>query len=43
MNCINCAKQYLCEDFNKKEDCERFMRFLNTKNYGEVKHIKEKT
>ena len=34
MKCQNCAKQYLC---NRKE-CN-FKSWIETKNYGEVKHI----
>ena len=38
MKCKNCAKQFLC----KRKEC-KFLSWIYTKNYGEVKHIKEKT
>ncbi len=37
MNCKNCAKEMNCN----KEKCN-FKSWKNTKNYGEIKYIKEK-
>lgn len=37
-NCNACAKQFLC----KKEKCE-FLSFIYTKNYGEVRYVKNKS
>ena len=42
MICQNCAKQFMCENFKKVENCNRFKSFLQTKNYGEVKRIEKK-
>lgn len=38
MLCFKCSKQFFCRgvDINKKE-CKYFNKFLNIKNYGEVK------
>ena len=41
MKCQNCARQFLCKDFKKIDSCNKFLSFIYTKNYGEVKHIKE--
>ena len=27
-NCWNCAKQYLCKNFNKKEECKDKITFV---------------
>ena len=40
--CKNCAKQYFCKKVDKKEECYKFKSWIQTKNYGEVKYIKEK-
>jgi hypothetical protein len=37
-NCKACARQFFC----KKEKC-KIIRWLNTKNYGEVKYVKNKS
>lgn len=37
MNCKNCSKEMTCN----KEKCN-FKSWIQTKNYGEVKYIKEK-
>ena len=34
--CNNCAKM-LCEYRDKRKECKDKVRFINTKNYGEVK------
>ena len=38
MICFKCSKQFFCRgvDIDKKE-CKYFNKFLNTKNYGEVR------
>lgn len=36
--CNACAKQFFC----KKETC-KFLSFIYTKNYGEVKYVKNKS
>lgn len=44
--CKNCARQYFCELVtyysNNNQKCERFKSWIQTKNYAEVKYIKEK-
>lgn len=45
--CQNCAKQYFCKIRDIKEklepiNCVHFKSWRETKNYGEVKYIKEK-
>ena len=40
--CKNCAKQYFCKEVDTKEECYKFKSWIQTKNYGEVKYIKEK-
>ena len=40
--CQCCSKRYLCKEVDTKEECNRFKSWKNTKNYGEIKHIKEK-
>ena len=37
MDCNACAKQFLCD----RKQCN-FKSWIYTKNYGKVKHIKEK-
>ena len=41
MKCQICARQYLCENFKKIENCSNIIKFSNTKNYGEVKRIED--
>ena len=38
--CQCCSKRYFCKEVDKKEECNKFERWLKTKNYGEV--IKQK-
>ena len=41
--CQKCSKRYFYKEVDTKEKCNRFKSWKNTKNYGEIKHIKEKT
>lgn len=45
MNCRNCARQYFCELVNScsvtVQNCSHFKSWIYTKNYGEVKIIKD--
>ena len=41
--CQCCSKRYFCKGVDTKEECYRFKSWIQTKNYGEVKYIKEKT
>lgn len=41
MKCQNCAKQYFCKEYEEYHICEKFIDWLDTKNYGEVKRINE--
>lgn len=45
-NCKNCAKQYFCKlvnnSSNTSQECN-FKSFIYTKNYGEVKYVKNKS
>lgn len=34
--CQNCARQFLCKDFKKIDNCNKFLSFIYTKNYGEI-------
>jgi hypothetical protein len=43
MKCQNCCKQYFCENFKQKDDCEEIVSWLETKNYGEVKKLEDNT
>lgn len=38
--CCNCSRQFLCKDFKKLDDCNKFLSWIYTKNYGEVTKIK---
>lgn len=38
MNCENCAKQYTCKTLGQYQ-CRSYRRWIETKNYGEVKRI----
>jgi len=41
--CKNCCKQYFCKFASKEvENCKQFESWITTKNYGEVKRIKQK-
>ena len=41
MKCQNCCKQYFCENYKKKNDCEEFVSWLQTYNYGIPKRLDE--
>ena len=40
--CKKCAKQFFCKEVDTKEECNKFKSWRETKNYGEIKYIKEK-
>ena len=40
--CQCCSKRYICKEADTKEECNRFKSWKKTKNYGEIKYIKEK-
>lgn len=38
MICLICSKQFFCKDVDKnKKQCDKINKFVNTKNYGEIK------
>ena len=40
--CQCCSKRFFCKEVGTKKECNRFKSWIYTRNYGEVKHIKEK-
>lgn len=39
--CQCCSKRYFCKEVDTKDNCEEFVSWLETKNYGEPKRIDE--
>ena len=39
--CQCCSKRYFCKEVDTKEECNKFKSWRETKNYGEVKYIKD--
>lgn len=40
--CQKCSKRYFCKEVDTKEECDKVVKWKETKNYGEVKYNKVK-